>query len=590
MAEAASLSRGSRPLGRQWNTWLRWGLWPAILVAGIAAESFIWRGGQSPQYVVYDLGVGFLTVFVVLAVWEANPHNLVGPLLFVWAAWFLLSPVRYAHIPWVIAVSWIIDGLAAVCFGQAMLAYPSGRLPGPLERSVVVFAYLSVTTLHGMQLLWAPIGDLFGGDLSGCRRDCLTSPPFLHANLPLAHNIHTIQAAAITALSVLFIALVGRRLHRAGARERHRLLPVGIVAAATGVKYVVEAFLPSHAGGAWDAPDIIDHVTTLGVAVAFLLGTYASRVDRSHVADILGRLGGARPDNLQPMLAEVLRDPDLRLEIPTMPPEQPLAPGRHQVTTPIRSQTGQVLAQLRHDRSVLDDQALLESVTAATRLALENADLHARVNAQLDEVRESRSRLVQASDTERRRLERNLHDGAQQRLLALGLALQLAEQTSTVDNSGLRDLLSEARAELDAAIEDLRQLARGINPAVLTDHGLAHAVHTLANRSPVPVEVQAVPSQRFAIEIETAAYYAISEAIQNIAKYARARYATVRVDACPGYLRIEVTDDGVGGAIIAPGGGLQGLIDRVEAFDGRLALHSSPGEGTKVIVELPCES
>jgi signal transduction histidine kinase len=560
-----------------------------MLAAGIAAESFIWRGGQSPQYVVYDLGIGFLTVFVILAVWEAKPRNPVGPLLFVWAAWFVLSPVRYAHIPWVVGVSWIVDGVVIVCFGWAMLAYPSGRLPGVLERSLVVFAFLSITVLHGLQLLWAPIGDLFGGDLSGCQVGCLSQPPFLGSDPPIAHQLHAIGNGLAVVLGIFFAGLVGRRLARASARERRILLPIGIVAVLTVTRAVAESFFPSHAGGAWDAPDIVDHVTTLAVAVAFLLGTYASRVDRAHVADLLARLGGAKPGQLQPMLAQVLRDPDLTLLLG--PDHQPVpAMGTHQVSTPICGESGQMLALLCHDRSVLDDRRLLSSVMAATRLALENADLQARLSVQLDEVRESRARLVQASDTERRRLERNLHDGAQQRLLALGLALQLAQQASTANDVELEHLLKEAQAELGAAMEDLRELARGINPAVLTDRGLAPAVHTLANRCLVPVEVRSLPAQRLAAEVEITAYYVISEALQNAAKHSQADTVFVCVDATSGRLRIEVSDDGIGGASVCPDGGLGGLVDRVEAVHGHLALNSPIGRGTRLVVELPCGS
>jgi signal transduction histidine kinase len=561
-----------------------------MLVAGIAAESFIWRAGQSPQYVVYDLGVGFLAVYVTLAIWEAKPRNVVGPLLFVWAAWFVLSPVRYAHIPWVVGVSWIVDGVVAICFGYAMLAYPSGRLPGRPERSLVIGGFLTIVLVHFLQLLWSPIEDLFGGDLAGCRQSCLSSPPWLGIDRPIARDLNSGQTILVVVLGVAFVSLVGRRLSRASLRERHLLFPIALAAVVVATKYVVEAFFPSHAGGAWDAPDIVDHVTTLGVAVVFLLGTYASRVDRAHVADLLARLGGAQPDELQPMLAQVLRDPDLRLLTDTddQVSDRPL--GQHQVTTPIRRDTGEVLASLQHDRSVLSDRRLLSSVTAAAGLALENADLHARLRAQLGEVRESRARLVHASDTERRRLERNLHDGAQQRLLALGLALQLAQQASETDDAELQRLLKEAQIELDAAIDDLRQLARGINPAVLTDHGLAHAVQTLANRSAVPVQVRSVPSQRFTTELETTAYYVISEGLQNVAKYSQAHSASVCVNATGGKLHIEVADDGVGGATLSADGGLRGLIDRVDAVHGHLLLSSPPGQGTRLIVELPCGS
>jgi signal transduction histidine kinase len=154
----------------------------------------------------------------------------------------------------------------------------------------------------------------------------------------------------------------------------------------------------------------------------------------------------------------------------------------------------------------------------------------------------------------------------------------------------LQHLLKEAQAELGAAIEDLRELARGINAAVLTDRGLAPAVHTLANRSPVPVEVRSLAAQRLAAEVETTAYYVISEALLNAAKHSQAGSVLVCVDATPGQLRIEVTDDGIGGATVSPDGGLGGLVDRVEAVHGHLALNSPIGKGTQLVVELPCGS
>lgn len=566
------------------STVLRRALWPAMLIGGIAAESFLWRHGQtSPDYVIYDLGIGFLTAFVTLAIWEAKPANPVGPLLFVWAAWFVVSPVRFAHVPAVIAISWPLDGISGVCFAAAMLAYPTGRLPGRADCVMIWSAAVAVVVLRGMQLLWSPLSDIFNGDLC-----CQTSPPFLGLHADTARMLRTTTTVALCVLLVAFMALLVRRFVRARSRERHLLLPVALVAALFALKTLAETLLPVNVGGRWDAPDIVDHVTTLSVAVVFLLGTYSSRVARAGVADLVAQIGGARPELLEMMLASALRDRDLRLKIGADESDRP--PAAHQVVTPIRNEGGELLAQLHHDRSVLDDRRLLSSVVAAVRLALENAHLHAQVLAQLDDVRASRARLIQASDAERRRLERNLHDGAQQRLLSLGLALQLAQQANGESDSETKSLLSDAQNELAAAIGELRELGRGINPAVLADHGLASAVHTLANRCPVPVEVTSVPEQRLAAPVETAAYYVIAEALQNAVKHAGAAHVIVRVDALDDALQIVVADDGTGGAVITPGGGLHGLVDRVEAIDGTLNLRSCAEAGTQLLVRLPCAS
>ena len=201
-------------------------------------------------------------------------------------------------------------------------------------------------------------------------------------------------------------------------------------------------------------------------------------------------------------------------------------------------------------------------------------------------MRASRSRIVQAADDARRVLERNLHDGAQQRLVALSLSLRLAQVKIAEDPAAAETILTSSREELALAIEDLRELARGIHPAVLTDRGLEAAVTTLAGRSPVPVEVS-VSAERLPDAVEAAAYYVVAEALTNVAKYAQASVAHVRVSRHNGRALVEVSDDGVGGAVAAAGSGLRGLADRVAALDGTLEVESPPGGGTLIRAALP---
>ena len=239
------------------------------------------------------------------------------------------------------------------------------------------------------------------------------------------------------------------------------------------------------------------------------------------------------------------------------------------------------VAALVHDPVLLERRALLASAGAAARLALENERLQA-------ELRASRARIVSAGDEERRRLERDLHDGAQQRLLSLGIALQLARAKLDPDANGAGELLTEADGELRAALDELRELARGIHPAVLTDEGLAAALRSLAERSPVPVTIAAVPDRRLSSSAEAAAYFLVSEALANIAKYAGAAQARVSVTELDGRVLVDVADDGVGGADPSRGTGLRGLADRIHALDGELRLESPPGHGTHVHAEIPC--
>jgi signal transduction histidine kinase len=213
--------------------------------------------------------------------------------------------------------------------------------------------------------------------------------------------------------------------------------------------------------------------------------------------------------------------------------------------------------------------------------ALANAEAREQLAA-------SRLRLVQAAQVERRRLERNLHDGAQQRLVGLSLALRLAERQLDRDPAVARDTLVRAQDELNAALAELRELARGLHPAVLTDHGLGPALNALAGRAPLPVEVSVEIDERFPDPIEAAAYFVVAEALTNVARYAFARQATVGVTRAGDGLVVEVVDDGDGGADLDKGSGLRGLADRVEALGGRLELISPLGRGTTVRAELPC--
>jgi PAS domain S-box-containing protein len=203
------------------------------------------------------------------------------------------------------------------------------------------------------------------------------------------------------------------------------------------------------------------------------------------------------------------------------------------------------------------------------------------------ELRASRTRIVETAATERRRLERNLHDGAQQYLNALALKLRLAAATIGEEPNVTSQLLEDAQADLAIAVDELRELARGIHPATLTDHGLAGALASLADRSPVDVSIIEVPTERLSETLEVAAYYVVAEGLTNIAKYAGADCATVSIVHRQGLVVVEVDDDGCGGADLTKGTGLRGLADRVEALDGRLVIESPPGGGTRVRAEIP---
>ena len=248
---------------------------------------------------------------------------------------------------------------------------------------------------------------------------------------------------------------------------------------------------------------------------------------------------------------------------------------------------GERVAALVHDPILDDEPELLDAVTAAAGIALENGRLHAEIGARLEELRGSRARVLDAGQQERQRLERNLHDGAQQRLIALSLELGLLEARLDSDPTA-RLRLKRARREIALSLEELRAVARGIHPAVVSAHGLAVALEQLAARAAVPVRLTVELEDRLPERLEVAAFYVVSESLANIGKHAHASAATIGVTRENQQVIVEIVDDGVGGADTEHGSGLRGLADRVEALDGTFRIWTSLGTGTRVRAELPC--
>jgi signal transduction histidine kinase len=250
-------------------------------------------------------------------------------------------------------------------------------------------------------------------------------------------------------------------------------------------------------------------------------------------------------------------------------------------------QEGAHVAALIHEPGLNDEPELLDAATAAAAISLENGRLHAELRARLQELRGSRARIVDAGQKERQRLERNLHDGAQQRLIALSLELGFLEERLAGDPEATARL-DQARQEIATSLDELRAVAHGIHPAVVTGHGLEIGLEQLAARASVPVRLEVKIEGRLPERLEVAAFYLVSESLANIGKHAKATSATVEVARANGQLTVEVVDDGVGGADTERGSGLRGLADRVEALEGRLRVWSPNGGGTRLRAEIPC--
>jgi len=233
----------------------------------------------------------------------------------------------------------------------------------------------------------------------------------------------------------------------------------------------------------------------------------------------------------------------------------------------------------------------VDTAAAAVRMALENARLQVQLRAQLDEVRQSRARLVEAADSERQRVERDLHDGAQQQLVTLLLSLQTTRTEAMRHSDPQTARLVDANiAELKMALDELRELARGIHPTILTQAGLVAAIRSLTERCPIPVEVIGdLGDGRLAPPLETALYFVVAEAITNAVKHSKGRRMCVSLGRRAGLAAIDISDDGVGGVDLSMGSGLRGLTDRVAAVGGRLVVNSDRKSGTSIHAEVPCE-
>jgi signal transduction histidine kinase len=337
----------------------------------------------------------------------------------------------------------------------------------------------------------------------------------------------------------------------------------------------------------------------IALPLALVFGMLRARLARVAVADLVVELQHTPTEGLQAALARALDDPSLELALALPdgggfvdsdghPVELPVDDPRRAVTN--IEHDGELLAALVHDPSLLEEPKLLKGTGGAALFAIENARLQAELRAQLKLVAESRTRIVQAGDEQRRRIERDLHDGAQQRLVAIALQLRSAQRRmgQGIDPT-VEQLLTTTVDDLQVAVEELRELAHGIHPTILAEGGLSAALDQLASRSPLPVTVDATP-ERFAADVEADAYFVACEALANVSKHAQATKASVAAYCQNGTLLIEVADDGAGGAKLDGGSGLRGLADRVEARGGRLRVESPAGGGTRIVGEIPCES
>jgi signal transduction histidine kinase len=554
------------------------------LATGIAVALVVAReDAESTLDGLLGVAIGWSFVASGLVAWARRPESPIGRVmvfggLLRLGAEFCTGSDQAVLFP----VGHLLHPAFWIAVGYVLLAFPSGHLDSAWSRWILVGAGLLVP----LRIAWLLLGgDQAGGDV-------------LAHSSQAVHALERAEAVLQLMLVSAIIAVLARRWLRASPRLRVALAPV-LWAGAAGFGVLLLSLADDNLGDPLgDVPMVLLDLALAGVAVGFLVALLRARLARSAVADLVVELGDtAAPGDLRKALARALRDPSLAVaywlpdsgryvDADGRPVELPAESERSAVSLVERD--GRRVAALVHDPALGDEPGLVRSVCAAAALALENERLQAELRARLEQLRASRARIVDAADEERRRIERNLHDGTQQRLVSISMALGLAQAKLASDPAAAGAVFGEARRGLSAALEELRELSHGIHPGILTERGLAAALDELALRSSVPVQLGIADIDRLPERIEAAAYYVVSEALANIAKHAHATRARVRVKKADGKVLLEVADDGIGGADADRGSGLRGLTDRVDALGGRLRLSSPPGQGTIVKAEIPC--
>lgn len=578
-----------------WKLWLWRALWPLGFLAGAVAVTVALSSDRPDSPAVLEalpiLMIGWAFLGAGLVAWSRRPENRTGPLMIAVGFTFFAGQggLVWADHAALFTIGTLLEPLYIVVFAHLLLAFPSGFLGSTLARAVIVLAYIDVVVIPFSWIFFIePDEDI----CTGCPDNVLLVTPHREA-VTAALNFERGLGAT---LSLIGIGILVHRWGKATAPERRAVTPV-LVTGGIAFGFLIFSLVNDSLGEPLgDVPLWIFLVSFAVVPFAFLAGMLRGRLARGAVAGLVVEIGETpAPGKLRDALARALGDPSVSLAYWLPERTQYVDAGGRPIVLPsdgsqvatVVERQGERVAAIIHDSSLRDEPELVEAACAAAGLALENERLQADLRARLDELRLSRARIVEAADAERRKIERNLHDGAQQRLISLSLTLKLAESQveSSPDEAGR--LLHDANKELGATINELRELARGIHPAILTDRGLVAALESLADRAPISVQLSANLEERLPAAVEAAVYYAVAEALTNVAKYADAPSACVILGRNDGLAVVEVRDDGVGGADPSEGTGLSGLADRIEALDGALEVVSPPGQGTVIRARIP---
>ncbi|MGH3003304.1 MAG: sensor histidine kinase [Gaiellaceae bacterium] len=568
----------------------------AALTAVAAGVGAVWlvahhNSGPEPGSPPLVLLVGWSFVGSGLVSGRARPDNRLGRVMIVTGfAWFAIF-LTAARDPLLFTIGEAVQSVFLAGFAYLILSFPSGRLQGGLDRIVIVSAVGLVTVVELASLLFSDSSAVL---CDGCPRNVLE----VSRNDALASGLLQFQRVGGVLAAAGAAWLLVTRWRHASRPYRHAVAPVLWTGGATLLALAVSIANDVLDDPLGHTPKRLLFMVFAAVPVAVLFVFLQRRLSRGAVAGLVVELSGSSAaTDLREALARTLGDPSLELAF--WFPEGgryvdkdggavalPSA-GADRLATVVE-RDGEPVAALVHDSALQHNVELVESVCAAAGLALENERLQAELRARLAELRASRTRLVDATDAERRRIERDLHDGTQQRLVSIAMSLGLLESKLSGAPAETGPILCEARGELAAALEELRELTRGIHPTILAERGLAVALDELCRRAAIPTRLELVLTNRLPDQVETAAYFFVSEALTNAVKHAHASEARVDAVLDGRLLIVEVVDDGVGGAASGGGSGLRGLADRVEALGGRLSVSSPPGSGTVLRAEIPC--
>ena len=562
-------------------------LMSAALAAGIGAAA-VMASGADPAggaEIAVSLLVGWSFAASGLVAWERRPENPTGKVMVATGfAWFAHELSWSSEpLPWTLGQLFESTYLFGV--GYLLITFPEGRVRTTAQRGILATALL---ILGPLQIAWM----LFGyGDTPDC---ACPENVFQIADAPaLSEAIVRFQQLLGTPLAIAMVVVMVRRWRAASPSRRVAIAPVLITGAITFALLIPWTLNDALDEPLDDWPDAALELALAAVPVAFLAGLLRARLARGAVADLLVDLRGqVEPGTLRDALARALRDPSLLVVYP-LGDRYVDAEGRTVALPEDRSVTeverdGRRIAALVHDPALDDEPELVASAGAAAGLALENERLQAELRARLEELRASRVRIVEAAQAERRRIERDLHDGTQQRLVSVAMTLGLADSRSERDPAAVKPLLEQARGQLADALTELRELSEGIHPGILTERGLRAALEELAYGARLPLDLDVALDERLPDRVEAAAYFVVSEALTNVAKHAGATAVRIRVQRADGRAVVEVADDGAGGADQTRGTGLRGLADRVDALGGKLRVESPEGRGTVVCAEIPC--